>query len=312
MLRLAFARNLAVSVALLTAAATANAVTLRVNCGQHSGMSSIGAAIRAVQSSESRGPSTILVSGNCRENVVIQSIDRLTLTAIKGASITDASGGKLSVVDMEDSRDVAINGFVINAGADGVTGTSGVVCGDSSVCRLSGNTIQGATDGSGFAVFGSSTAVIDGDILQGNATGLGIFSASSVRGTFTARKNSEGARVVRSSYLNIADCNVSNNAGVGITVRGNATLNLGNCSISGNGSNGIMLQWGAYGQLATSTITGNGNVGVDISDLSFAIFDTDVITGNQSGTDVVCNPQYSATRGALDSIGGGTTNCVEP
>jgi len=308
MLRTKLAARLLAAVALVAAATAAHAGTLRVNCGGHVGLTSIRAALRVLPP----GPTTIQVSGNCRENLLIQSIDRLTLTALNGASISDASGGTLSVVDIEDSRDVTIRGFVINAGADGISGANGVVCGDSSVCRLSGNTIQGATDGSGFIIFGASTAVIDGDILQGNAGGLGVFSASAVRGIFTARNNSEGARVVRNSYLNVVDCNVSNNAEAGITVRGNATLNLNNCSVSSNGGNGIVLQWGAFGGLGTSTITGNGNVGVEISDLSFATFDTDVITGNQGGTDVACNPQYPATLFAASEIGGGTTNCIEP
>jgi hypothetical protein len=35
------------------------------------------------------------------------------------------------------------------------------------------------------------------------------------------------------------------------------------------------------------------------------------ITGNHGAFDVVCQPQFSATRGARVNIGGGTTNCVE-
>jgi hypothetical protein len=36
------------------------------------------------------------------------------------------------------------------------------------------------------------------------------------------------------------------------------------------------------------------------------------LPGRRSGTDVECLPQFSATRGALTSIGSATTNCVEP
>jgi len=50
-----------------------------------------------------------------------------------------------------------------------------------------------------------------------------------------------------------------------------------------------------------------------VRDLSFAFFSSgNSITGNLGGTDVLCSPQFSATRGALTNIGGGTTNCVEP
>jgi hypothetical protein len=60
-------------------------------------------------------------------------------------------------------------------------------------------------------------------------------------------------------------------------------------------------------------ITANSGVGVAVSDLSFALFTGGTtVTGNASGTDVLCLPQFPATRGALANIGGGITNCVEP
>jgi hypothetical protein len=60
-------------------------------------------------------------------------------------------------------------------------------------------------------------------------------------------------------------------------------------------------------------ITGNGAPGAGIEDLSFADFAPgNVITGNASPFDVACLPQFSATRGALTNVGGGSTNCTEP
>jgi len=62
-----------------------------------------------------------------------------------------------------------------------------------------------------------------------------------------------------------------------------------------------------------NVITGNGGAGVFLRDLSFASFDVgDIVTGNAGGTDVVCAPQFSATRGAITNIGGGKKNCIEP
>ena len=60
------------------------------------------------------------------------------------------------MIDIVDSRDVAINGFTINAGSDGVTGANGILCVDFSTFRLSGNVIQGAASGAGFGVFAQS------------------------------------------------------------------------------------------------------------------------------------------------------------
>jgi hypothetical protein len=64
-------------------------------------------------------------------------------------------------------------------------------------------------------------------------------------------------------------------------------------------------------------ITGNRDYGIFLFDLSFATFDPgNNITGNNTNAgnalDVACFRQYTATRGALANIGGGTTNCVEP
>jgi hypothetical protein len=60
-------------------------------------------------------------------------------------------------------------------------------------------------------------------------------------------------------------------------------------------------------------VTGNAGNGVNINDLSFASFGTgDNVSGNSGQPDVMCNPQFSATRRALTGIGSGTTNCVEP
>jgi hypothetical protein len=152
----------------------AHAGPLYVNCRGHRGLTQIQKAINLLQQTETSGSNTILVSGSCKENITIQSMDNLTLTAQNGASFTDASNGTADVMDVIDSWRVSINGFTING------------------------------------------------------------------------------------------------------------------------------------------ITNNGGAGVFLGDLSFAFFGVNSnVTGNAGGTDVVCDTQYSATRGALTNIGG-TTNCVKP
>lgn len=90
------------------------------------------------------------------------------LLALNGASISDASGGKLDLIAVYDSRDVAINGFAIDAGSDGVSGANGISCNDWSACRLALNVIQGAGSGAGLAVYQASEATVDGDTVQNN------------------------------------------------------------------------------------------------------------------------------------------------
>jgi len=284
-----------------------------VNCGQHSGLNNIGAALKALQYSDPRAPATILVSGACRENLLIQGFDRLTLTAVNGASISDASGGKLSVVDMEDSRDVALNGFTVNAGSG--ENVYGVVCGDWSSCRLSGNVIQGAQGlgGAGFAVFGASQATLDGDVLQNNGVGLLLLSGSKARNgvggrTFISRGNGQGIRIRRNGFA-LIQATVENNSEQGVVVAFDSTLQFTG-SISGNGSVGIDIREGSVASFDSATISGNAEAGVLVHDLSMAIFSGASVTGNGGGTDVECDPQFPATRGTADT--GGTTNCVEP
>ena len=72
------------------------------------------------------------------------------------------------------------------------------------------------------------------------------------------------------------------------------------------------MQSGSEAGFEETSVTGNGDSGVVVRDLSFAGFSASNVTGNLSGTDVICQPQFPATRGALTDIGGGTTNCVEP
>jgi hypothetical protein len=194
------------SLIFVAAASGAHALTLHVNCGKETGLTTIGAAIKVVQSFEESRAVTVLVTGQCHENVVIQGIDRLTLTAVNGASISDASGGKLDVISILDSRSISVNGFTINAGADGVSGSNGVTCLEFSVCRIAGNVIQGAADGGGFLVGQSSLATLDGDTLQNNGIGLLVASRSSVRlggqfRNFIARGNGRGIQMNRMSGL---------------------------------------------------------------------------------------------------------------
>jgi hypothetical protein len=123
---------------LLVAMAAANqyaqAANLRVNCDRHE---SISKALSLLAKTNPLGPNRVIVSGGCNENLVIQSMDRLTLITEMGASITDRSERTLAVVDIENSQRVTLQGFTINGGAQGI------LCGTASLCYLTGNTIQG-------------------------------------------------------------------------------------------------------------------------------------------------------------------------
>jgi len=300
---------------LLLMASTAPATTLSVNCAAKEGLHSIGAALKVLQNGAGHEPSTINVFGACHENVVIQSLDRLTLNAVNGASVSDASGGKLDVIAVFDSRDVAINGFAINAGSDGVSGANGISCNDWSACRLALNVIQGAGSGAGFAVYQASEATVDSDTFQNNGVGLIVHSGTRVRPggqarPITSRGNGVGIHIVRQAFVFVL-ATVENNSQQGVVVAFHSTLDLSG-SISHNGDVGADVRESSAARFTSAPITNNGGPGVLVEDLSMVTFSSATVTGNGGGTDVVCKPQFSATRGALSDIGGGTTNCVEP
>lgn len=291
------------------------AADVQVVCpsGAQGAYSSINAALSAL---DPHGPNTITVSGACSENVSITSFDRLTLVGQGNTSVTDNSGGTAGVITIGDSQRVSIQGLTINGGG------FGVACWDHSLCRFSGNTIQGA-GGSGVIVTDVSHAIFNGDIIQntgGNAVDL--FSASEVRmnGATIRGSRSFAAVFVRlDSYFDIQNTTIQDNEGDGVLVDRHGTMRMDGSTISSNRVNGIdvqgnsIAQVGINGSPAHNTIRLNGGSGVSLTDLSFGVFSPgQIVTGNASGLDVACNPQFPATRGARTNIGGGITNCKEP
>ncbi len=219
-------------------------------------MTSIGAALKVLQNAEgSDGRSTINVSGACRENVVIQSMDRLTLIAGQGASINDPSGGTPSTVTIDDSRDVVIDGFTINGGTDGID------CQDGSVCRVNGNTIQGAVNGYGVGVF-FSQLFLDGGTLQNNGTGLAAINGATAKATnVTIQNNSGGIEIRTQSFvkrtLSCPGCQITGNGGIGVILRRDSSARLySTYAVTGNTGGGILLteESSAYFPSATGTV----------------------------------------------------------
>jgi hypothetical protein len=287
----------------------ANAGTLHVNCDKTKGLTRISQAISILEHEESPTSNAILVSGTCNENVVIRGLDNLTLTAQGGASINDSSGGNSDVVDISDSRRFSMTGFTVNGGANGI------VCFGASLCKFSGNTIQGSSNYG--VIVSESQAYFDGDTMQNHAgRGLSVIGHSTVDASgLTVQGNGDGIVLNSGAYVVIGDSTIQNNQRFGILVSNHSTVRCLPCTITSNSNDGARLQRESEGSFdfGGNTITGNGGAGVSLRDLSFASFDPgDVVTGNQGGTDVVCNPQFTTTRGALTNIGGGTTNCSEP
>jgi hypothetical protein len=291
----AFAFVLLISICAATQ--SAQATKLSVNCGRQE---PIRTALRLLAATNPQGPNTITVSGACKGNIVIQSMDRLTLITNNGASLTDRSNGTLAVVNIVDSRSVTLQGFAINGGATGVS------CANASVCYLTGNTIQG---GGGIEVGGGSRAFLESNVVQNGGRGATVedgaqmFSSNDV-----FQGNGQGVSAF-AAYLEASNSSFLNN-GVGILSAASSLRLLGGTTISGSGADGMAMRAGSTAVFQGATITGNGGNGIHLEDASFAGFQSATVTGNLSGVDIDCAPQFTITRFVART--GGITNCVEP
>jgi Right handed beta helix region len=292
------------------AASYAQAAHLSVNCDKHE---SISKELRLLAKTNPQGPNRVTVSGSCEGNLVIQSMDRLTLITTTGASISDRSDGNLAVVDIEDSHSVTVQGFTINGGS------GGVLCNTTSVCYLTGNTIQDGA-GTGVGVFADSHAVLESNVIQNNgfrgATVNDRSRMASSNDVFQGN-GAQGVAVISGAYFGASNSSFLNNA-VGVEAFLNSTVRVNGGTISGSVcasstpfcGYGVVLLGGAQASFGGMTITANGASGIHLEDGSFAVFFGTTVTGNLSGTDVECAPQFPITR--FVETTGGITNCVEP
>ena len=283
-------------VAIGVASQYAQAANFSVNCDRSE---RINKTLRLVAMANPQGPNRVTVTGSCKENVKIRSMDRLTLITKNGASITDRSGGSLAVVDIEDSRSVTVQGFTINGGAQGI------LCNTASVCYLTGNTIQG---GGGVEV-GGSRAFLESNVLQNGDRGATVENGSQMSSSNDVFQGNGPGVVLEGSYFVASNSSFLNN-GVGI-VAAASNLLLHGGTISGSFGNGMTMLAGSTVVFRDSaTVTGNGGDGVHLEDASFAGFQSATVTGNLSGLDVNCAPQFTITHFVART--GGITNCIEP
>jgi len=321
-------KYLIASALLLLMGSAAQASTLWVNCGAKSGLNSIGAALKFLQGVPIAEANTINVSGSCRENLLIKDMDRLTITGSRGASITDASGGTVDVVDIRNSR-VTISGMTI----DGLSGANydAVDCEQMSQCTLIGNTIQGDADVVG--VYNLSSALIVGGVIQ-DGTSDGIFALGDVVAAGVAIQGNPVGVIVRNGgrtrlraadpssdpILTITPTTVANN-NAGVLVSQGAEFSCTGCIVQNNTGDGIHIDVSAAATIQAATlgngstippaVTGNTGSGVYVGDLSSATFKgTSTVTGNGQ-PNISCNSPTSVTRSAIVAAGGAAnTNCT--
>ena len=312
------------SILLLSVGSAAQALTLSVNCGSKEGLNSIGAAIKLIQRAGALEPHTINVSGDCNENILVQNIDRLTLNAVNGASITDASDGVHEVIDVANSTGFTLNGFAViatcpascmnGAGADAIS------CYLGADCLLINDSISGAGNGAGIGVYPLSKAVVQGGTLQDNYFGLFtndggelfVWGATVQNNIYGIYLNHGGSVAIRVGADGVTPSVIAHNAQQGIYSSLGGAVNVhAPAKITNNGSDGIYLALGSklfigggIGGSGGISVTANGGAGVSVNDVSIAQFGGNAHVAANTATNIACNAPTAITVGAIAAAGG--------
>jgi len=296
----------------LDLAPAAGAREVQVNCnGAPGAFKTLTAALAALSPA---GPNTVLVVGVCRENVVIQGFDRLTIQGNPFATINGGSDPAADTFDILASHEVSVQNIRLAGGG------LAAQCSLQSLCRFSHVSIQDSV-GDGLFVGNDAFAFLDLTTIKNNAADglvLGSGGGATLAGSTVQGNAGDGVAVAAGAKLTVGrdlETNtivtvIQNNGGAGLRAGVHTGIALHGPTVSGNGSDGVTVQGGSGAVLDSTSITGNSGHGVRIGDLSFVSFiGTNSITGN-APSDITCDPAFSSTRGIAGPLGNGsTTNC---
>jgi len=247
------------------------AATVQVDCSS----TRLQAAIEKTKPGD-----TLLVSGTCKENLVIhEEVARITLDGQGKATINSPDEGKPTIEVR--GRGITIKGFTVTGGSPGIR----VMWGGQAV--IDGNTVQGAA-WIGIAVAGNSSARITNNTVKNNA------------GTGIALRNS--------SFAMITNNTVKNNRRNGIAVTSSSAALVGVFSprdktpspniIENNGSSGIIVTRASAARITGNTIRNNKRHGVSVNRASSAHISSNTIDGNgRNGIIVARNAQVATVSG---------------
>jgi Right handed beta helix region len=235
------------------------------------------------------------------------SVLRSTLSNNNFSGAVAASGGALTLGQVDDAGNVCCGNTIENNRLDGVTVAR------AASARLYGNTIRGngvATARWGLLVVEESMAWMEGgNVLTGNgrpglppqANGGGAFVRAS-----TLRTGAGDQPAIPSSN------EISGNVFGIVTNTANLELR-GGLIISGNTFNGINLDQGSRLRTDASSITGNGSSGIQASQGSGTVFvgNANVISGNgQFGLNCIdAGTHFAGNTSGVTGNGFGQVNC---
>ena len=246
------------------------AATTTVDCSS----AGLQAAIEKVKPGD-----TLLVSGTCKENLVIyEEVARITLDGQGKATIEGADARRTTIVVR--GRGITIKGFTVTGGNNGIT------------------------------VTGGGNAVIDGNTVQGTGFGITVDSSSSGRiANNTVQSNRlSGIAVANTSFAIIASNTIRNNQGQGIAIATTSAAWVGFFSfedkspspniVENNGSNGIEVVLSSSARIVGNTIRSNKRNGIFVQRASSALISNNTVDANgESGIDVARNAHAGLGRG---------------
>jgi parallel beta-helix repeat protein len=190
---------------------------------------------------------TILVEGNCKENILIdKSKNGLTIDGQGLASITAAgnNGPTVSIF----TRGITIINFGAKGSING--GSRGILVSETASAKIENNIIEGAKS-AGIAVEGNSFATIFGNLVRKHGgNGIAILEGSAAR---------IGSNCTAKTFNAI-----TGNGQSGIALSRNAEASIIGNLIQGNGFNGIFVTESSMADTASNTIISNGGDGVDV------------------------------------------------
>jgi hypothetical protein len=287
----------------------ASTVQIRIECGNATArVKTIADGLKLVGALH---PAVLLVSGTCHENVVIQGLNGITLQGNPKATIDGGSDPNFGAVEISGSINIALNNLTVTGSGQGV-GCLGV-----SYCILTRVTVENSL-GDGADVQAGARLEIFDSVVQNNANaGLGVSGVAAFFGGAITGNGANGVALRNGGFFAtlpgnlIATVTIRNNAGNGIGTALHNTIILNSAIVSGNAVDGVTLQMGSTLDMFASNITNNRGHQVRIGDLSvarFSGFQSNTVTG-ANFPDVVCDPQFSATRQLAANAVGATTNC---
>lgn len=286
----------------LAAAVQASAADIKVDCAKGQ---SINDALARLKKS---GPNVVTVSGTCAEDIVIEGFDDLELVADPGAVLTPASPGSRTIMLVNSSRQVVIDGFsfaiegtftwVIEFNGSfgcrvtnvAVSGGGGIRLQRSSQVVLSDSTIR---DGSIGVIVGNACqadirgVTVENTLVPGGQIGIAVFVGSTafVEGT-VVRGFAQGVLVGSGGSFFVPgpgffDTNrvvVIENNRIGVSASGGLAQFSGPVRIvnNGNGSNfsgGVIVTNGSLAVNAfnfPAEISDNNGQGVLVTNLGVA------------------------------------------